>query len=250
MPTLELQEVTAGYPTRDGWFPVLDSLHLSLDRGEWLAIVGPSGCGKTTLLRVAAGLLLPQSGTVRVEGGPPRGRVGFMPHGETLLPWRTLLGNVLAAWEVDRRPTALDRSEAAALLEHFGLGAFLQAYPHEVSAGMRQRASLARTFFAPRPVYLLDEPLGALDPLTRLELQEWLAGIRSTLAKTAVLVTHDVEEALVLGDRALVLSSRPARAVAEFRVEVPRDRGRPEFVALRGEVLAALRRGKEGHGRA
>lgn len=249
MPALELQGVTAGYPTRDGWLPVLDHVSLALDRGEWLAIVGPSGCGKTTLLRVAAGLLLPQSGTVRVEGAPPRGRVGFMPHGETLLPWSTLLGNVLAAREVDRRPTAVDREEAVAVLAEFGLGAFLQAYPHEVSAGMRQRASLARTFFAPRPVYLLDEPLGALDPLTRLELQEWLAGIRSALEKTVVLVTHDVEEALVLGDRLLVLSSRPARAAAEFTVEVARDRGSPGFVALRGKVLAALRKGKESHGR-
>ncbi|MCX7750923.1 MAG: ABC transporter ATP-binding protein [Candidatus Bipolaricaulota bacterium] len=245
MAALELHDVTAGYPTPTGWLPVLDLLSLALDRGEWAAVVGPSGCGKTTLLRVGAGLLVPSSGTVRVEGGPPRGRVALLPQGEALLPWRTLLGNVLSAREVDQRPTARDRAEAAALLDRFGLAPFADAYPHEVSGGMRQRAALARTFFAPRPVYLLDEPLGALDPLTRIELQEWLAGLRRTLETTAILVTHDVEEALVLGDRVLVLSGRPARAVAEFPVEVPRDRGSPEFVALRGEVLSALRRGRD-----
>ncbi len=248
MPALELKDVSAGYPTRNGWFPVVDTLSLTLSRGEWLAVVGPSGCGKTTLLRVAAGLLPPRSGTVRVEEDPPRGRVGFMPHGDTLLPWRTLLGNVLAAVEVDRKPMEADRAQATGVLVHFGLGAFTRAYPHEVSAGMRQRASLARTFFASRRVYLLDEPLGALDPLTRIELQEWLVGVREELGGAVALVTHDVEEALVVGDRVLVLSARPAQAVAEYRVEVEKDRLSPAFTALRGKVLSALSSGRNRGG--
>lgn len=244
-PILALRGVWAGYPTSRGWLPAVEDLTLAVEEGIWVSLVGPSGCGKTTILRVAAGLLHPRAGEVEVAGGSPRGRVAYLPQGETLLPWRTVLGNLLSAREADGPLTASDRAEAAELLAQFGLGAFRDAYPHELSGGMRQRAALLRTFLARRPVLLLDEPLGSLDALTRIEAQEWLCRVQESLPRTGVFVTHDVEEALFLSHRVVVLSPRPARVGAEFRGRPIGDRTGSEFAARRGEVLAVLREGKD-----
>lgn len=208
----------------------------------WASLVGPSGCGKTTLLRAAAGLLRPQSGTVRVFGAEPQGRVAYMPQGDTLLPWRTALGNILAAREADGRVDPSARREAHELLAHFGLARFAQAFPHELSGGMRQRVALLRTFFARRALLLLDEPLGALDALTRAELEDWLAGVWKNSGKTVVLVTHDVEEAAVLSDSVHVLSPRPAHVVATLGIDPPRPRDRlaPAIQSVRATILGAL----------
>lgn len=169
---LELHEVCAGYPTPKGFLSVLDRLSLLVEKEEWVSVVGPSGCGKTTLLRVSAGLLRPQSGKVLVFGEVPRGQVAYMPQGESLLPWRTALGNILAAREADGRVDKKTKREALEFLEDFGLADFAKSFPHELSGGMRQRVALLRTFFAKRDLLLLDEPLGALDALTRAELQD------------------------------------------------------------------------------
>ncbi len=243
-PALALRGVSAGYPTSQGWLPVVEDLSLAVEEGAWVSLVGPSGCGKTTILRVAAGLLRPRAGEVGVIGGSPRGGVAYLPQGETLLPWRTALGNLLAAREVDGRLTPSDRAEAGQILAQFGLGPFTGAYPHELSGGMRQRVALLRTFLAQRPVLLLDEPLGALDALTRIEVQEWLRRVQEDLPRTGVVVTHDVEEALFLAHRVVVLSARPARVQAEFPGHPGGERTAPEFASRRAEVLAALRAGK------
>lgn len=239
---LKLSQVHFSFPTPTGPLSVLAGVSFAVREGEWVSIVGPSGCGKTTLLRISAGLLFPQHGTVEVFGRPPRGQVAYMPQGETLLPWRTALGNILAAREADGRVDYQTRQEALALLAQFGLEKFAKAFPHELSGGMRQRVALLRTFFANRRVLLLDEPLGALDALTRAEVQDWLVDVWQSMRKTVVLVTHDVEEALVLSDRVLTLTPRPARLAAAFPVELPRPRERAhsQVQALRAAILHAL----------
>ncbi|MCS7217246.1 MAG: ABC transporter ATP-binding protein [Candidatus Bipolaricaulota bacterium] len=239
---LELRDVHVAFPLPQGALPVLAGFSLAVAPGEVVGLVGPSGCGKTTLLRVSAGLLRPGRGEVRVFGRAPRGRVAYMPQGDSLLPWRTALGNVLAALEVDGPVPPEARRRAQELFGRFGLSGFEKSFPHELSGGMRQRVALLRTFLARRELLLLDEPMGALDALTRAELQDWLVEVLQALPRTVVLVTHDVEEALLLGDRVLVLSPRPARPLQEVRPAGPRPRARgsPELQALRLRILEAL----------
>lgn len=249
IPALELRRVFAGFSTPNGFLPVLEGLSLTVEKGEWVSVVGPSGCGKTTMLRICAGLLRPQSGEVRVFGKAPRGLVAYMPQGDSLLPWRTALGNVLSAREADGRVGQEARKEAMELLSMFGLAEFAQTFPHELSGGMRQRIALLRTFFANRDLLLLDEPLGALDALTRAELQDWLFQVWQRLRKTVVLVTHDVEEAVILSDRVTVLTPRPARVAALFPIDLPRPRERssPQVQALRTSILQALAESRKAH---
>ena len=239
---LLLDGVSAGFPTPRGFLRVLDRISFGVEKGEWVSVVGPSGCGKTTLLRVCAGLLPPRSGKVQVFGGPPRGQVAYMPQGDPLLPWRTALGNILAAREADGWLDATAKKEALALLADFGLAEFAKSFPNELSGGMRQRVALLRTFFARRELLLLDEPLGALDALTRAELQEWLIAVWQKLRRTVILVTHDVEEAIMLSDRVILLTPRPARVAAVFPLDLPRPRER--FAAwvqtMRASILEAL----------
>lgn len=248
IPALALQGVTAGYVAPRGKFLVLDGVSFTVQNGEWISVVGPSGCGKTTLLRVCAGLLPPWSGIVRVFGGSPRGKTSYMPQGDSLLPWRTALGNLLAVLEVDGRPMPEAVRKAKGYLAQFGLAGFEKSYPFELSGGMRQRVALLRAFLAQREILLLDEPLGALDALTRAELQEWLFSVWKNLRKTVVLVTHDVEEALLLSDRVLVFSAWPAKVIAELSVskERPRSRTDPQIQGLREEILGSLQKAK-GH---
>ncbi len=169
-----------------------------------------------------------------------------MPQGDSLLPWRNALGNILAVLEVDGRPKPEAIAKAKECLAQFGLSGFEKSYPFELSGGMRQRVALLRAFLAQREILLLDEPLGALDALTRAELQEWLCSVWKSLRKTVVLVTHDVEEALLLSDRVLVLSARPAKVIAEFLVskERPRSRADPQIQGLREETLRSLQKAK------
>ncbi len=165
-----------------------------------------------------------------------------MPQGDSLLPWRTALGNILAAREADGRLEPEAKKEALALLADFGLAEFAQSFPNELSGGMRQRVALLRTFFARRDLLLLDEPLGALDALTRAELQDWLLGVWQRFQKTVIFVTHDVEEAVILSNRVLVLTPRPARLAALFPVDLPRPRERsdPRVQGKREAILGAL----------
>ena len=244
-PALALEGVSFAF--REGALPVLEEVSLVVPEKSWVTLVGPSGCGKTTLLRIACGILRPTAGRVLIHGKAvdPRGKVAYMPQADTLLPWRTALANAVLAAEVDGRPLAEAKAEARELFQRFGLAGFEDAYPGELSGGMRQRLALIRTFLTHREVLLLDEPLGALDALTRAAMQDWLRQVWEALGKTILFVTHDVEEAIVLSDRIIVLSPRPAHITATVEVPLPRPRNRTsgEAVRLRAEVLRWLEKG-------
>jgi ABC-type nitrate/sulfonate/bicarbonate transport system ATPase subunit len=229
---------------------VLAGVDVDLAAGEFVALLGPSGCGKSTLLRIIAGLLVPSEGTVTVDGEDVRGRPGrtaLQPQRDALLPWRRVVANAAVGAELAGVPRAEARARAAALLERFGLDGYAQAWPAQLSGGMRQRVAVARTFLVGRAPLLLDEPFGALDALTRRDLYGWLEGVweADEVRRSALLVTHDVDEALTLADRVLVMSARPGRIVAEERVPFPRPRSvallaDPAWGVLRARLLSAL----------
>ena len=228
----------------------LEGLELGVRPGEVLAVVGPSGSGKSTLLELVAGLQEPDAGTVEVTGerdaASRRAACSYMPQRDLLLPWRDALGNAALSLECQGVRKADARRRAAPLFERFGLAEFEDTYPSGLSGGMRQRVAFLRTLLAGRPVLALDEPFASLDSITRASMQEWLMGALATEPRTVLLVTHDVEEALFLGDRVVVLSARPGRVVAELRPPLERDRPRrevvtdPDFAALKERALEAL----------
>jgi NitT/TauT family transport system ATP-binding protein len=207
--------------------------------GELLALVGPSGCGKSTLLEILCRLRAPSSGTLEC---PP---AVLMPQRDLLLPWLSALDNAALALRIAGRSRSHSRARATGLFGELGLGGFEHARPHELSGGMRQRVAFARTLLSGKPVLCLDEPFGALDAITRAEMQEWLAAALAREPRTVLLVTHDVEEAILLADRVLVLSPRPGRVTAELGVQMPRPRRREErpVVELRSRALELLAAG-------
>jgi NitT/TauT family transport system ATP-binding protein len=244
----------AGLGHRFGELEVLDRVDLAVGPGEVVGLVGPSGCGKSTLLELVAGLLEPSAGTILVSGEREArerlARCAYMPQRDLLLPWLTALDNAALAPRNRGASKAAARAEAAPLFERFGLAGFEDARPAELSGGMRQRVAFARTLLARKPVLLLDEPFASLDAISRGELQEWLAGALTGEPATALLVTHDVEEALYLCDRVVALSARPARALATIGSPAPRAPDRleaitsPEFTRARERALEALAAGK------
>jgi len=203
---------------------------------EVVAVVGPSGCGKTTLLELICGLQRPDAG--RIDAEP----AALMPQRDLLLPWASAIDNAGLALRARGVSRAHARAAAAPWLERFGLAGFEDARPAALSGGMRQRVSFLRTLLAGKPVLALDEPFAALDAITRAEMQGWLGHVLELEPRTVVLVTHDVEEAVVLADRVVVMSPRPGHAVAEIEVELPRPRRQtdPSIVALRERALEAL----------
>jgi NitT/TauT family transport system ATP-binding protein len=220
-----------------GRVEALAGVSLRAAPGEVVAVVGPSGCGKSTLLELVCGLLAPDRG--RVEAGP----AVLMPQRDLLLPWASALDNAALALRVRGVKRAEARRRAAPVFAEFGLDGFERAKPDELSGGMRQRVAFLRTLLAGAPVLCLDEPFGALDAISRADMQAWLAGALAREPRTTLLVTHDVEEAVVLADRVVVLSPRPGRVVAELEVAMPRPRRPtdPAVVALRERALEALR---------
>jgi NitT/TauT family transport system ATP-binding protein len=214
----------------------LEGVSLSVGAGEAVAVVGPSGCGKSTLLELVARLQQPDEGTVSAP------EASYMPQKDLLLPWRDALANAALALECEGVPRADARRRAEPLFERFGLAEFEEASPRELSGGMRQRVAFLRTLLPGRPVLLLDEPFGALDAITRATMQRWLADALAQEPRTVLLVTHDVEEAIFLADRVVVLSPRPGRVVAELPVVLPRPRDvtSPEFGLLKRRALEAL----------
>jgi NitT/TauT family transport system ATP-binding protein len=231
----------------------LQSIELEAAPGEVVALVGPSGCGKSTLLEIACGLRDPSAGTIAVEGdADATGRLShcaYMPQSDLLLPWFSALDNAALALRNRGVGRADARRQAGELFDRFGLAGFEAARPQELSGGMRQRVAFLRTLVAGKPVLALDEPFASLDAISRAEMQEWLAGALRADGRTVLLVSHDLEEALYLADRVLVLSARPARVVKELRAPDPRAADRdgavtdPAFVATREAALRALHGG-------
>jgi NitT/TauT family transport system ATP-binding protein len=226
----------------------LDGIDLTIQRGEFVSILGPSGCGKSTIIGAIAGFTSISAGELRVDAqrvhapGPDRGVV-FQQH--TLFPWKTVQQNVEFGLKMrgvskrERRQTALD------ILGHIGLAEFVEHFPHQLSGGMQQRVALARVLVNRPRVLLMDEPFCALDAQTRLQMQQMLLGLWHELHMTVVFVTHDVDEAVFLSDRVVVLTRRPARIAAEFDVPLPRPRSHdvltsPEFTALKRQTLSLL----------
>jgi NitT/TauT family transport system ATP-binding protein len=227
---------------------VLDGLDLQVPFAGRVGIVGRSGAGKSTLLSLLAGLDEPDAGRISVAGASaPRDRLAFcalMPQRDCLLPWRSALDNAGLALETAGLPRREARRRAEPLFERLGLAGSQRLLPAKLSGGMRQRVAFLRTLLADKPVLLLDEPFGALDAITRAELQQWLADALAVEPRTVLLVTHDVEEALLLCERVLVLAE--GRVAAEFQVNIPRDAPRravvtnPDFVQLREQALEAI----------
>jgi NitT/TauT family transport system ATP-binding protein len=234
-----------------GELQTIERIDLGVPEHEVIGLVGPSGCGKSTLLELTCGLLEPSAGSIAVDGDTDtQGRLShsaYMPQRDQLLPWYSAIDNAALALRNRGIGKAPAREQAGQLFARFGLAGFEQARPAELSGGMRQRVAFLRTLVAGKPLLALDEPFASLDAITRAEMQEWLAETLRTEPRTTVLVSHDVEEALYLCDRVLVLSARPARIVAELRSPTPRAPDRdaavtaPDFVAVREQALHALR---------
>jgi ABC-type nitrate/sulfonate/bicarbonate transport system ATPase subunit len=233
---LNVQHVSSAYRTQRGAVQALRDVSLHAQHDELLAVVGPSGCGKTTLLELICGLRAPDAGAV---DAPP---AALMPQRDLLLPWLCALDNAALALRIAHVPRQRARARAAELFAALGLDGFERARPSELSGGMRQRVAFARTLLSGKALLCLDEPLSALDAITRAETQAWLTAALRAQPRMVVLVTHDVEEAVVLADRVAVLSPRPGRVVAEIEVnlEHPRARTDAAVTELRERVLQAL----------
>jgi ABC-type nitrate/sulfonate/bicarbonate transport system ATPase subunit len=233
---VDVELVSRSFPSKRGVVQALAGMSLHASPREVVAVVGPSGCGKTTLLELICGLQRPDSGTVRAAPA------ALMPQRDLLLPWLSAIDNAGLALRARGISREQARKAAAPWLERFGLERFAGTRPAELSGGMRQRVSFLRTLLAGKPVLALDEPFAALDALTRHEMQGWLARVLEDEQRTVILVTHDVEEAVMLGDRVVVMSPRPGRAVAEIEITLERPRKRTDsaVVELRERALRAL----------
>ena len=212
-PILELRNINYSYHTPEGETKALADISFSLSPGEFTAVVGPSGCGKSTLLSLIAGLMRPESGEIFLDGAPlteNSSKIGYMLQHDHLFEWRSVYRNVVLGLEISGTLTAETRSEAEQLLEQYGLLPFARSRPSELSGGMRQRAALIRTLLLKPELLLLDEPFSALDYQTRLTVSDDIGQIIRSSGKTALLVTHDLSEAVSLSDRIVILSKRPA----------------------------------------
>jgi NitT/TauT family transport system ATP-binding protein/sulfonate transport system ATP-binding protein len=237
--SLVIQGVGKSFQTRSGTVTALDGIDLEIQPGEFVSLVGPSGCGKSTLLRLAAGLDTPSTGQLSLLGraihGPDRRR-GLVFQDPNLFPWLTVRQNVGLGPKLAR---VRKDDEVTALIDLVGLKGFENAYPHELSGGMAQRTALARTLINQPEVILLDEPLGALDSFTRMQMQDEILRVRETRGVTMLMVTHDIDEAVYMSDRIVIMTARPGRIERVLPVTLPRSRNRndAEFVRLRSEIL-------------
>ena len=254
---LQLQDVSCTFIARDKTgrpspgYTAVAGVSLSVGAGEFVSVVGPTGCGKSTLLNVGAGLLQPSTGLVSVFGQPLQGinaRAGYMFQAESLMPWRTALGNVMAGLEFRGTAPAEARALADDWLRRVGLGAFGDRYPHQMSGGMRKRASLAQTLVLDPDILLMDEPFSALDIQTRQLMENELLALWQGKKKAVLFITHDLDEAFALSDRVVVLSAGPAsHPIGEFTVDLPRPRdvaevrSTPQFIDLHKAIWAVLR---------
>jgi NitT/TauT family transport system ATP-binding protein len=251
---LNVQHVSLAFDLAPGARKILDDISFDVLDGELLCLVGPSGCGKTTLLRLLAGLQKPGSGQILFNGepiaGPSRQRaIVFQDYGNALLPWRTVAGNIALSLEARGVPHEAQAEQIAELLRKMGLQHAMQQYPGQLSGGMQQRVQIARCLAQQPKVLLMDEPFGALDAMTRQSLQDELLQLSAEQKITVVFITHDLEEAIYLGDRVFVLGSNPGRIVEQIDVELPRPRSQLEtredrrFLAHRHHLFGLL----QGH---
>ncbi|MDD5082578.1 MAG: ABC transporter ATP-binding protein [Dehalococcoidales bacterium] len=247
-PCIEFRHVSKTFAGAKHIVPALEDVSFVVQPGEFVTIIGPSGSGKSTLFNLCVGLFEPDKGEILIDGERKRNRagmVGYMPQRDLLLPWRSVLDNVIIPLEIQGIPRKVARQRALEILPHFGLKTFENEYPSALSGGMRQRAALLRTWLMGRSTLLLDEPFGALDALTRKELQNWLLTVWQEFSRTVLFITHDVEEAVYLADRVIVLSPRPGKIKLELTVDLPHPRHQsmttePEFGKLVRELLTEL----------
>jgi len=251
---LELQGVACTFTSRDDpaqRYTAVSDVGLAVAEGEFVSVVGPTGCGKSTLLNVAAGLLAPSAGQVRVFGAPLVGinrRAGYMFQTESLMPWRTALANVMAGLQFRGVAPAAAREQAEGWLQRVGLGGFGDRYPHQLSGGMRKRTSLAQTLALDPDLILMDEPFSALDVQTRQLMENEVLDLWSRKRKAVLFITHDLDEAIAMSDRVVVMSAGPAsRPIGEFAIDLarPRDvaevRTAPRFIELHRAIWDVLR---------
>ncbi len=252
---LELLDIECTFGTGDGAgqqrYTAVAHTTLRVGAGEFVSVVGPTGCGKSTLLNVAAGLLAPSAGTVRVFGQPLAGinaRAGYMFQTEALMPWRSALANVMVGLQYRGVPDAAARTQAEQWLARVGLAGFGDRYPHQLSGGMRKRVALAQTLVLDPDIVLMDEPFGALDVQTRQLMENEVLELWSAKKKAVLFITHDLDEAIAMSDRVVVLSAGPAtHPIGEFAIDLarPRDvaevRTHPRFVELHRQIWGVLR---------
>ena len=253
IPKLEVKHLSYSYHSMDGEMKALSNICFSVNKGEFLAIVGPSGCGKSTLLSLISGLLVPSDGEICIDGKKTCGgdaRIGYMLQKDHLLEWRSILANVCLGLEIQKKLNEVTKEQVRKLLMTYGLGAFEDMKPSELSGGMRQRAALIRTLALQPDVLLLDEPFSALDYQTRLSVCDDISMIIRSQGKTAVLVTHDLSEAVSAADRIIVLTQRPAQIKTAIPICFPDNanspllrRNCPEFSSYFNEVWKSLREG-------
>jgi len=245
---IEVRGLTKTYRTRDGDVPSLAPIDLEIDEGEFVAVVGPSGCGKSTLLKLAAGLISPTSGEIRIDGKPvrePPDDVGIVFQSPVLLAWRNVLRNVMMPVEIRRLDRALHLERAKKLLKTAGLDGFENKFPWQLSGGMQQRAAICRALVHDPKIVLMDEPFGALDAMTREHMNLELQRIHNETGKTILFITHSIPEAVFLADRVVVMSARPGTIRRDAAIPFARPRSRellgdPAFHALTDELGATL----------
>ncbi|WP_044337842.1 ABC transporter ATP-binding protein [Rossellomorea aquimaris] len=241
MTTLSIQNMSKYF---DGEL-ILDNLSIHVEEGEFVSILGPSGSGKSTLFHVIGGLFTPDSGDIQLDGrsiNGQRGTISYMPQSPSLLPWRTVIENVMLGQELHGKR---DRVKALRMIERAGLKGYEDAYPDDLSGGMKQRVAFIRALVSPQSFLCLDEPFSALDEFTRLDMQKWLLSIWEEDLSSVLFVTHNIDEALFLSDRIIVLSTRPARVQKEFKVPFPRPRDKgilltEEFLKWKTSIFEEL----------
>ena len=246
---LEVDDVTVRFPTAQADVLAVDGMSFTVGQGEFISVIGPSGCGKSTLFNVVGGLVQATSGQVRVAGQPidgPHKNIGMVFQEESTFPWRTVLDNVAFPLEVNGIPRAARHDTARRFIAMVGLGGFEQRYPAELSGGMRQRVSLARTLASEPGILLMDEPFAALDEQTRLLLGDKVLQIHQELKQTTLLITHSISEAVQLSDRVVVMTYRPGRVMRVAPIDLPRPRtpdvvGSETFSRTVAEIWADLR---------
>lgn len=246
---LEMQNIYLNFTSKEQNVEVLNNVNISIEDGEFVSIVGPSGCGKSTLLKIVSGLLEPTSGQVLIDGKPSTGvpdSVGFVFQNDALLPWKSVLDNIRLPLDLKNVPKKEQHQEAMKLIQMVGLTGFEHYHIQKLSGGMKKRVAIARTLAYDPEIYLMDEPFGPLDAQTRVNIGEEFLKIWEKMGKSVMFVTHDIEEAIALSDRVIVMTPRSSSVKAEFKVDLGRPRPfyssrfEPRFKELQKEIWECL----------